>query len=158
MNKALNEILKQKYNISFDNVIVESFLDIIHYGESNDIIIDLKEIVEIVYNKLINDVSDDLLDCLMYLHNINFIEATYYIGLYYEVQKKYSEALTFFNIATNKGHLLANHNIGLAYENGNSVTQDFQEARNIYQKLADQGLDIAQNSLVEYMNMEKVSK
>jgi TPR repeat protein len=56
-------------------------------------------------------------------------------------------ALELFTKAADQGHAQAQYNLGVMYENGQGVEQDFKEAVKWYQKAADQGLAYAQYNL-----------
>ena len=52
-----------------------------------------------------------------------------------------------FRMAADQGDAAVEHNIGLLYENGWGVTQDYAEAMSWYRKAADQGDAFAQNKV-----------
>ena len=59
----------------------------------------------------------------------------------------YRVALAGFKALAEQGDAPAQSNLGLMYEKGMGVTQDFPQAMRWYRKAADQGVAIAQSNL-----------
>ena len=62
-------------------------------------------------------------------------------------QKSYDKAFIFYRMAASQGHMLAQNSLGMAYEWGQGVKVNLQQALNWYQKAARQGYAQAQNNL-----------
>jgi hypothetical protein len=63
------------------------------------------------------------------------------------VEQNYVEAAAWFRIAADQGHVGAQHNLALMYENGEGVPQDYSEAAKWYRMAAEQGNAGSQNNL-----------
>lgn len=59
----------------------------------------------------------------------------------------YAKAMSLFRPAADQGNPIAQYNVGILYENGQGVPQDFRQAAEWYRKGADQGYSEAQNNL-----------
>jgi len=59
----------------------------------------------------------------------------------------YKKALKIYKPLAEQGDALAQHNLGVLYENGHGVPQDYAEAVKWYRKAAEQGFSLAQNNL-----------
>ena len=71
----------------------------------------------------------------------------------------YKVALPLYRQCANKGIAPAQHNLGIAYQNGHGVPKDLTEAARWYRMAAEQGLPKAQYSLGwRYMKGEGVPK
>ena len=46
--------------------------------------------------------------------------------------------MKWYQIAAEKGHAIAQHNLGVLFERGRGVAQDYQEAAKWYRKAAEQ--------------------
>ena len=59
---------------------------------------------------------------------------------------------TSYELAAAQGHALAQYNLGLMYEHGNGVAQDYEKVRHYYELAAAQGHDISQYNLGKMYN------
>ena len=60
-------------------------------------------------------------------------------GLALDNQKRYEEAMPLYQKACDGGEMAGCANLGVLYESGNGVPQDFERARVLYQKACDGG-------------------
>ena len=68
-------------------------------------------------------------------------------------REDYETALEIFQPLANQGYVPAQYSLGVMYQNGRGVIQNYTEAIKWYRKAANQGLDVAQNNLgVMYQN------
>ena len=78
-------------------------------------------------------------------------EAQTNLGLMYAdgegVPKDYAEAVKWFRMAAEQGHVHAQYNLGVLYSEGRGVGQDYVEAAKWYRKAAEQGSVDAQYNL-----------
>jgi TPR repeat protein len=81
------------------------------------------------------------------------------LGVKYETNGRYQEAVTWFRKAAEQGLATAQYNLAVMYANGRGVTKDDQEAVTWYRRAAEQGLALAQHNLaVMYANAQGVPK
>ena len=66
---------------------------------------------------------------------------------YSKYNYNYSEAFKFCSVAAEQGHAEAQFNLGVMYDIGQGVKQDYFKAVEWYQKAAEQGLAYAQYNL-----------
>ncbi len=69
----------------------------------------------------------------------------YYYGR--GVTRDYSEAVKWYRMAADLGHVRAQYNLGNHYYKGEGVSQDYSEAVKWYRRAAEQGNSFAQNNL-----------
>ncbi|GET04720.1 kinase-like domain-containing protein [Rhizophagus clarus] len=104
---------------------------------------------------------------LLIHQEINHIFAQYFVGECYEyeygtikdeesIEKDLEKASYWYEKAVNNGHLIAMHNLGLNYIDGEV---DKQKAFELYQELANLGRMVAQESLgTMYVNGDWITK
>jgi TPR repeat protein len=63
------------------------------------------------------------------------------------VDRSFEEAAKWWKKAAEQGDATSQHNIGVAYYDGNGVVKSFEEAVRWYTKAAEQGFSIAQYKL-----------
>ncbi|MDX2350420.1 MAG: tetratricopeptide repeat protein [Porticoccus sp.] len=61
--------------------------------------------------------------------------------------QRYAEALTTCTVMAEKGGVSGQYNLGVMYDNGNGVTQDYKRAAELFTKAAEQGHIYAQFNL-----------
>ena len=71
-------------------------------------------------------------------------DAQYQLGVMYAENKNYSDAARWFTKAAEQGHSLAQLTLGIAYEYGRGVEQNYYTAAILYNSAAQQGLEAAQ--------------
>lgn len=82
-----------------------------------------------------------------------------HLGEAYTRRKNYEEAVRWFRQAADQGNARAQMDMGIDYENGRGVEQDFGQALNWYRKSADQGNMAAEYFLGRlYQNGKGVDK
>ena len=64
-------------------------------------------------------------------------------------------AIKSFTVAAEQGYAVAQFNLGLMYDQGKGVAQDYSAAMKWYQKAADQGYAYAQCSLGDMYDLGK---
>ncbi|WP_270920483.1 caspase family protein [Parasedimentitalea psychrophila] len=69
------------------------------------------------------------------------------LGRAYDKQEQYEAAHAAYLIAANQGDLASYNNLGILYEDGEGVSQDYALAMQWYRKAAEQGYAYAQNRL-----------
>lgn len=67
------------------------------------------------------------------------IEAINALATYYMQNGPKEEGISLLKVAVEKNSMLAMYNLGLAYERGDGIEQDLDEARKLYEKAADLG-------------------
>lgn len=82
---------------------------------------------------------------------LGIIEASFWIGLYYEkglaVSTGYKKAIEWYEKAASRGYPQAQFNLGNLFYTGSGILQDFKVAKEWYEKSATQGHAAAQFSL-----------
>ena len=82
---------------------------------------------------------------------VNVAELVNQANAYYN-NKQYGSAFPLFKQAAEHGNGYAQFCLGICYEDGNGVTQDFVQATYWYKKAADQGIASAQTALNRLQN------
>ena len=65
------------------------------------------------------------------------------------VRQDSAEAVRWYRKAAERGYIVAQNNLGVAYSEGQGVRQDYPEALRWYRKAAEQGFAAAQHNLGE---------
>jgi len=63
------------------------------------------------------------------------------------IGQDYKEAVKWYRLAAEQGHLKAQSNLGVMYDNGRGIVQDYKEAVKWYRLAAEQGYWVAQYNL-----------
>ena len=74
-------------------------------------------------------------------------EESYKKGKDFDKKGDYENAVKYYRIAADQGHMRAQFNLALCYEKGEGVAKDYKEAVKYYKLAADQGYAKAQNNL-----------
>ena len=82
-------------------------------------------------------------------------EEQWRIGLMFEGEKNYIEAIKWYKLAAEKGDLYAQNNLGALYKNGQGVTQNYNEAIKWLRLAAEHGSVDDQFNLGEMYEEEK---
>lgn len=103
---------------------------------------------QLALNKLVTDMRKwlDIPDPVMYTPEALYEKGKrYYSGK--GVEQNYSEAVKWFYKAAERGHAIAQNNLGVMYYKGDGVAQDYVESVKWYRKSAEQGYADAQRNL-----------
>ena len=77
----------------------------------------------------------------------NSIRLALQLGRAYQKANNFTAAVEQYRKAAEQGLAVAQNNLGVMYETGQGVSQDYQQAAAWYRKAAEQGLAVAQTSL-----------
>ena len=74
-------------------------------------------------------------------------DAAFQLGLYYQSEHNYIDAVHYFRQAADHGHDVANYQLGLAYQSGLGVIQDLEKANSFFKLSAEMGNSAASTKL-----------
>jgi tetratricopeptide (TPR) repeat protein len=90
--------------------------------------------------------------CITAVHQYpNDARLNFQLGRAYYKAQKFKTAADEFKIAAEKGYAAAQFNLGLMYEYGQGVSQNYGEALIWYRKAAEQGDENAKSKLDEFL-------
>lgn len=86
--------------------------------------------------------------------------AAYYdIGYGYGIElKNYSKAMAWYQLAANQNNPFAQNSIGVLYDNGFGVSQDYYIAMDYYLKAAGNNDNVAKENMGEHFYMDREYK
>ena len=117
----------------------------------------MEQLIFGITGKIIKKLNKQILDGNKFsiASNINY----YKLGKEFYNKSKYIEAYEWYKKAADQGYSAAQYNIGVLYNNGYGVSQDYNKAYEWYKKAANQGYSAAQYNIgVLYNNGYGVSQ